>query len=405
MRVRMLAVTGGRRYGRVAQPQAPGPTARHEMSMTVALEPGGRAVDITRAEVRAVHHRKGRRGLICVLCGELVHIRERTPGRFHLVHPSERNHDLQRGTEAETYEHWLLKTWVRNWLDQHGWAAAAETAVPDNGAVPDVSAERASGVGHDQVAIEVQRSTLSREAAQQRTRRLETAGYRVLWLSRDWSLVDHVPSAGIDRASDAGQFPRGRTAIGGLYYWVRFGRLGQLRIDGAPRSPALLTSGRRAPALETFLREFCEKRVIWMSHATGHAGWADEVQWREHVEAAARQLDESRAQLAAHDQQAIAEEARHQIQIAALEIEVTAQWDRCAELERDLAAQRAARVDEAARIKQLVDDNRGLAQRSQGLDERAIRAEHRAVAAESALVAAGRERRRYAAQLRRNGTP
>jgi hypothetical protein len=131
----------------------------------------------------------------------------------------------------------------------------------------------------DEIAVEVQFSDpdLDESEALARTKRLGDGSgrRRVLWLTRHCSWVQQLPAAGI--LYEPGPTKYDSTEIAELHYRVDVGRL---------------RAGRRGqvtqdrPALEAFLRDFAEQRLLWMPYDTGHHGWAELAVWRSHLNAA-----------------------------------------------------------------------------------------------------------------------
>jgi hypothetical protein len=247
--------------------------------MTVALEPLGNTVDVRRDEVFTRWHRRTGGGLRCVVCRQEVHAYKPPSGTRWVRHNGGVDeHDFsQDQAHLETYQHAVLKTWVRDWLHDAGWQAKCEVTLPHGGR-PDVCATR----GTDRIAVEIQLSQCAEADAKARNDRIKEDGYRVLWLTRPGKWEAHLPAAGLAFDSEPGRYPR--TEIGGLFYYI-----GEGRLDTKDQQRILL-GGLRRPALKTFLRDFADELLLWMPHREDASGWATVPQWRDHLTALAGQV-------------------------------------------------------------------------------------------------------------------
>lgn len=173
--------------------------------MTVALGPGDRLVDVRTPGVYLEW--QSTQGLRCLLCRDAVHVFQHNAGTLWLGHTGQREQHCTGATGPETYEHALLKFWVRDRLTELKYDVSC--APPLDGSVPDVHAVR----GDRTLAIEVQLQPLTEQEARERTERLQERGCEVLWLTWHCNWVTRLPAVSPHR----GGF---KTAVGTVDTWL-----------------------------------------------------------------------------------------------------------------------------------------------------------------------------------------
>lgn len=302
-------------------------TSTPSMGMTIALEPQGNTVDIRRDEVFARWHHRTGGGLRCVVCDQEVHAYKPPSGTRWVRHNGGVDeHDFSKDqAHLETYQHAVLKTWVRDGLHDAGWQAKCEVTLP-RGGKPDVCATR----GADRIAVEIQLSQCTEADAKARNDRIKKDGYRVLWLTRPATWEAHLPAAGLAFDSEPGRYSS--TEIGGLLYYIGEGRL------DTNHQQRILLGGRRRPPLNTFLKDFANQALLWMPHREDASGWATVPQWREHLTALAGQVATSERDTAAKTKALAAAQYQQQL----LTEQLATSRAQCATLERLYAEQLAA---------------------------------------------------------------
>ena len=248
--------------------------------MTVARDGYGRLVRIRDRGV--IDDWRGRKGLDCLVCGRGVMPFQSSQKNLFLRHDKSRYSGEFHATAQglETYQHKVLKYWVRDQLRACGLAAEVEKAVGDQ--IPYVHGVRDDGA---RFAVEIQWSNLDVLDARRRTDGLHTAGCaHLVWLTRHRDWVKQLPALALrdfdpdstDYIADSG--------------FLELGSRDRLYVEDY--------------SVREFLHQWTTDVLAWAYRNRTTAGWAAVTDWETYTRQQADTIGTQRRQLDAAAQRA-----------------------------------------------------------------------------------------------------
>ncbi|NKX88022.1 competence protein CoiA family protein [Nocardia coubleae] len=238
--------------------------------MNAALDPyRDHLIDIRVDENWEQWHGIGKLGLRCVLCRRVVTPFLSTQKNRFVRHQSGEGASASTAAKRSAHESFLhqrCKYWVADQLREAGAIAEVERQLGDRR--PDVLAVRDGR----RFAVEVQWSSLSLAAAQERTADLRRAGAdEVMWLTRGYTWVEKLPTLGLHGFNP-----------GSDGYTTEFGFLALTPSGG------LRTASR---PVRQALHQWLDGEIAWAYRDVEKAGWATVQDWAKHTKQQAEEIE------------------------------------------------------------------------------------------------------------------